>query len=287
MAPHAGANLLEVTPQIGRWIGSVLPGKPLTIGSYVYLDGEAHVRLVLACDAITATAIETRKQPTSLAFLCTPTDVHAIPRDAYDAARRQAKAGGAAALLATVARLFSKTACVPNVQPEAVSEDGESFTYVDALVVPQGPNYALAKRMQHWRAMLSHSAGCIVSSNIAPSTKTVSVVKNRSFALAYEGVSFFKPMEIFEPATSHSVMTAILLYDLNDKTSAANPKSGKTRNPLELFAYGSFHGGVWRTAYTFGSIGAPSVVVALFKIAFPYIALLALLIISLKLTQVF
>lgn len=90
--------------------------------------------------------------------------------------------------------IFSKRMLRPNTQPEALSTDGETFTYVDALVVPQGPNYALAKRMQHWRAMLAHSKGCIVSSNIAPSTKTVSVVKNRSFALAYEGVPFFKPV---------------------------------------------------------------------------------------------
>ena len=69
LAPHAGANLLEVTPQVARWISSILPDNELTIGSYVYLDGEAHVRLVLACDAIIKTAIAKRKKPVSLAFL--------------------------------------------------------------------------------------------------------------------------------------------------------------------------------------------------------------------------
>ena len=58
-------------------------------------------------------------------------------------------------------------------------------------------------------------------------------------------------MEVFEQETSHAVMTGILLYDLNDKNSVANPKN-KLRNPLELFASGAFHGGVWRMAYTFG-----------------------------------
>lgn len=275
LAAHAGANLLEVTPQVARWLGALLPDKELTIGSYVYLDGEAHVRLVLACDAITSQLIETRQKKPSLAFLCTPTDVHAIPRDAYEAARAQQRTLCGASIVASVVRLFSKKMLVPNTQPEVQSDDGnETFTYVDALVVPQGPNYALAKRMQHWRAMLARSAGCVVSSNIAPSTSTVSVVKNRSFAWAYEGVPFFKPMEIFDPETSHSVMTAILLYDLNEPRSVANPKT-KLRNPLELFASGAFHGGVWRMAYTFGSTGEISVLVALAKFALPYLLLAA------------
>jgi hypothetical protein len=278
LAAQAGANLLEVTPQVARWLGQLLPDKEFTIGSYVYLDGEAHVRLVVACDAISAHLIETRKKKPSLAFLCTPTDVHAIPRDAYDAARAQQRAFGAASIVASIAHLFSRKMLVPNTQPEVTSDDGnDTFTYVDALVVPQGPNYALAKRMQHWRAMLARDAGCVVSSNIAPSTSTVSVVKNRSFAWAYEGVPFFKPMEIFDPETSHSVMTAILLYDLNEPRSVANPKN-KLRNPLELFASGAFHGGVWRMAYTFGSTGEISVLVALAKFALPYIVVAAILI---------
>ncbi len=50
---------------------------------------------------------------------------------------------------------------------------------VDGLSVAQGPNYALAKRLQHWRAVVEYSAGRVVSSNIAPSTATLSVVSNR------------------------------------------------------------------------------------------------------------
>ena len=46
--------------------------------------------------------------------------------------------------------------------------------------------------------------------------------------------------------TSHAVMTALLINDLRDKKSVANPNT-KLRNPLELFASGGFHGGVWRT----------------------------------------
>ena len=41
-------------PEIRAWLRAVAPGKRLVIGSYAYLDGEAHVRASLAMDAIAA-----------------------------------------------------------------------------------------------------------------------------------------------------------------------------------------------------------------------------------------
>lgn len=109
------------------------------------------------------------------------------------------------------------------------------FYIVDGLIVPQGPNYALAKRLQHWRAIVARSKGCRVSSNVAPATATASVVHNRQFAWAYDGMSYFKPMEIFQQETSNAVMCALLIYDLNSDQSYANP-AVQLRNPLELFS---------------------------------------------------
>ncbi len=40
--------------------------------------------------------------------------------------------------------------------PPVKSADGKDEFYInDGIVVQQGPNYALAKRLQHWRAMLA------------------------------------------------------------------------------------------------------------------------------------
>ena len=50
----------------------------------------------------------------------------------------------------------------------------------------QGPNYALAKRLQSWRAMVARADGQPVSINVAPATATASVVSNPQFAAAYE-----------------------------------------------------------------------------------------------------
>ena len=44
----------------------------------------------------------------------------------------------------------------------------------DSLVAQQGPNYALAKRLQRWRASLARDGGATVSLNVAPPTRTKS-----------------------------------------------------------------------------------------------------------------
>ena len=39
------------------------------------------------------------------------------------------------------------------------SENGKTYGIADCLVVEQGPNYALAKRIQQWRATLARHQG--------------------------------------------------------------------------------------------------------------------------------
>jgi hypothetical protein len=81
---------------------------------------------------------------------------------------------------------------------------------------------------------------------------------------------YFKPYEIFAPETSNAVMSALLLFDLNDPSSAGNPKT-KLSNPNQLFQSGSFHGGNWRCAYEVDSIGEASVFIYFGRLAMPYI----------------
>src|SRR5690242_2898250 len=111
--------------------------------------------------------------------------------------------------------------------------------------------------MQHWRAVVARSQGVPVSSNVAPSTATLSVLSNKQFAAAYVGLYIFKPMEVMYQETSNAVMAALLIHDIVDTKSVAYP-AYKLSNPFELFSIGGFHGGNWRTAYTMNSLGAPS-----------------------------
>jgi len=264
----SGCNLFTETPKIRDWLVGLYPDKPFTVGSYAYLNGALHVQVSLAMDAICRDLCDKRKG-TSLAYLCTPTDLHLIPKEAHDAAAKNYKDFSKKLYCMFVKLLLGKRALRRNDKKPVEGAGGE-FYYVNGISVAQGPNYALAKRMQHWRAVIARSKGCIVSSNIAPSTSTVSVVQNRTFAWAYEGMPYFKPYEIFAPETSNSVMSAILFNDLNNPKSVANPKNS-IANPNQLFSYGAFHGGTWRCAYEIDSIGEASVLLYFSRVAAPYV----------------
>ncbi|HEX2772004.1 MAG TPA: hypothetical protein VHN18_06190, partial [Micromonosporaceae bacterium] len=111
----------------------------------------------------------------------------------------------------------------------------------DSLVPQQGPNYVLAKRLQRWRATAARDAGTTVSLNVAPPTRTRSVLRNRALAAAYAGAHRFG-IEVFEPATSNTLMAALLVHDLRTG-SPARP------HPWQDEAYAAAHGGLWRVPY--------------------------------------
>jgi len=265
----AGCNLFTETPLIRDWLVDLYPGKPFTVGSYAYLNGALHVQVSLAMDAICRDLCEKRPGGASLAYLCTPTDLHLIPKEAREAAQTTYREFSKKPFCMLMKLLGGKKLLRKNVR-DPVSGVGGDFYYVNGISVAQGPNYAMAKRMQHWRAVIARSKGSIVSSNIAPSTSTVSVVQNRTFAWAYEGMPYFTPYEIFAPETSKSVMIAILFHDLNNSASVANPQT-TLANPNELFASGAFHGGTWRCAYEIDSIGECSVLLYFSRVAAPYV----------------
>jgi hypothetical protein len=112
----------------------------------------------------------------------------------------------------------------------------------DVLVAQQGPNYALAKRLQRWRATTARAGGTTVSMNVAPPTRTRSVVKNRALAAAYAGAHRFG-VEVFEPATSNVLMAALLVHDLHTGGGPAH------EHPWQDEAHAAVHGGLWRMPY--------------------------------------
>lgn len=201
---------------------------------------------------------------TAVAFLCTPTDIHVIPEDAHKAAVRNYRSGYAHPGLEKLVNVLSRGAgLASNVVSPVVAADGKKVHLVDGVTVAQGPNYALAKRMQHWRAQMAYSEGAIVSSTIAPSTATISVIHNKTFAWAYGGLPYFG-YEVFKQDTTNAVMASLLIHDLlNEK----GPKNGKNKaefgmdNTLKLFSTQGVHGGLWRCAYTINSLGETSALV--------------------------
>ena len=111
----------------------------------------------------------------------------------------------------------------------------------DVLVAQQGPNYALAKRLQRWRGVAAQSAGVAVWFHVAPATWTRSVTKNRALAAAYGGAGRFG-IEVFAPETTRTLMAALLVHDLHQPPSAH-------AHPEVLFSDQAAHGGLWRAAH--------------------------------------
>ena len=278
LAAVAGCNLMEQPVEITNWLVDAADaqagGKPLMIGMYGYLDAALHVKLSLGADLVMQGVSERYKGDVGLAYLCTPTDAFAIPKDAVDDSLQRYKQRGCGAKFA---QLFGQLK--PNHKPTAVADAGGSdFAVIDGIVGAQGPNYILSKRLQAWRAMTARAAGQRVSINVAPSTATASVVSNKSFAAAFEGMGSFEPMEILREETSRAVMGALLIYDMRSPTSHANPatKLPGGGNPIHLMQHAAFHGGIWRGAYKFDTIGTVSVVSVYSKWYLPYVAAVAI-----------
>merc|ERR1711865_1312339 len=143
--------------------------------------------------------------------------------------------------------------------------------------VQQGPNYAFAKRLQHWRAIQAQAEGTIASVNIAPASHTVSVRKQKLLAAAYDGSKRFG-VEIFNPQTSSALMTALLLHDVY-----FHDQKPKSTHPFEVFMYGAVHGGMWRGPYSLRSIVEAAAVIQLaVEYKLPYVAAAAVVAIALR-----
>ncbi|HEX2195404.1 MAG TPA: hypothetical protein VHJ76_00640, partial [Actinomycetota bacterium] len=212
---RAGADLLAQTPEVAAWVRS-LDG-PLVVGSYAYADGSTFLKLAGALDAV-ATALRRDRDDVSFAYLATPTDVFAVPAEVVERSRGRAPSGfGRTARALTRSKLFAA-----NYPATVEGEGGRTWGIADALVPQQGPNYALAKMLQRWRAIVAREEGTLSSANVAPATRTRSVVKNKVLAAAYRGARAFD-VEVFEPATSRALMAALLVHDLRDPSAAARP----------------------------------------------------------------
>lgn len=193
---NCGVNLLEDLPAIIHWLNHF--DQKFDIAALAYADGEKHVRITMAMDLIIKNI-----QCQSLMYMCTPTDVYPIPTTSA----------------------FGKS---------YLADNQTRYKVLDCLVLQQGPNYALAKRLQQWRAMITPNAYV----HVAPSTTTKSVTKNKLLKAAFDGAHLFG-IEPFEPKTTQSIMAALWVYALRNPTHT---------HPLEITQRAN-HGGLWTTRY--------------------------------------
>lgn len=258
LAEAAGCNMIEETPEVLDWLLSLeLTEKRLVVGGYAYADGSDFPRATLAMDAIAQGLVAGRPEgEVSLAYLCSPTDAFGIPAEARRESEQRHTVEGLGAgkawwqLPLRIGGRFLK----PNRVKDGQAHCGMHL--VDCFVSQQGPNYIVAKRLQHWRAILARSQGRPVSSNVAPASHTFSVRKAALLAAAYDGARHFG-VEIFHPSTSCSLMTGLLLHDL------LWPDEADGEHPLALFCHGAVHNGFWRMPYLLRSIVEPAAAIQL------------------------
>lgn len=241
----AGADLLREAPRIADWLSSL--GRPLDLFCLAYADGERHLRLAMAMDWIVRAVLEGDPSSTA-AWLATPTDVFVMAEATATASA--AAYAGRSLLPRALGPLFGIAgigAFRPNVAEYGRDAAGKAHALADSLVIQQGPNYALAKRLQQWRAQEARVRGRRVSLNIAPATTTASVTSNPLLAAAYAGAHRFG-VEAFAPETTRALMAALWVHDLRSELSPANP-ARPLAHPWAQFGEQACHGGFWSCPY--------------------------------------
>ncbi len=234
-----GADLIADVPGLSGWLGG-FGDRPLVLGFYIYADGPLHVQATVAAELLATRLADSGAQVTT-AFAGTPSDCYLVPIDVVEDsnARRRLRPRRAFELAvrgASAGRLYR-----PAYRDRLVeSDDGTTMGVADALVGQQGPNYALAKRLQRWSTIDRWADGRTGSFNVAPPTWTTSVTKNRLLAAGYYG-AHFAGLEVFPPETMQAVMSALLVHDLHQEVDAGHPELAVAANAV--------HGGYWRVPH--------------------------------------
>jgi len=255
----AGCDLTCDTPELSAWVCAEASAKEfsaITLGCYVYMDGEAHVRASVAMDVMTTALAATAKKSgkkMAVAYLGSPGTCSVIPKEAHEASiRNQAEAPLWHKLLSPQGN---------TMDPVTPDDGGEAVYLHNGFSITQGPNYALAKTMQMWRAMvLREEMGVTVSSNMAPGTRTASMLSSAAMSAYLDGQGHIVPCVSFDADTSAGLMALLLLFDITDPSSPANP-SVPLANPSSIFAKKGVHGGYWRSPWTLGSMGTALAVI--------------------------
>merc|ERR1712150_301442 len=115
------------------------------------------------------------------------------------------------------------------------------------FVIAQGPNYALAKTAQVWRAMIANNYPSFCA---GPITKTVSVVHNPTMAAMLNSFDRVKPYEIMDPPCASTMLGLLLSYDILFEKLDKDKEKG---HPLERTLGSAFHSGDLRGPYDFES----------------------------------
>mmetsp|Transcript_10418 Transcript_10418/g.20528 ORF Transcript_10418/g.20528 Transcript_10418/m.20528 type:complete len:506 (+) Transcript_10418:265-1782(+) len=248
-----GANVVDDMPWLADWISNCIEeDETAVLGSYLYLDGAAFVRVATASDYIAAEVQKVRPRVV-LSYLCSPTEPYCIPEEAYAQAQRTASErvwthpGDLLLRAITMGRTL-----LPN---NATREPKSSLLFTDNYVPEQGPNYGFAKLIQRWRTIISGPRRAIA--NVAPASLTRSMLSNPVLRMSILGCERFG-VTPFLPETANAIMTALLVYDVENPNSKVEAFES---HPMKSYHSSAVHGGTWRCAFQVSSAAKISVLV--------------------------
>jgi hypothetical protein len=244
--PVAGADLLRDVGPLTRWLADL--SGPMTLGNYAYADGALFVRLSVAFDLLVE-GLRRRRDDLSLAYLATPSDAFIVPMSAVEAStRRYARLRTDQLQQVAAPGAPAGWELHPNFSDNnIVTGERGRFGIVSAFIVDQGPNYALAKRLQRWRMVVDRAAGVLTSVHVAPPTRTQSVHSNPEMEKRQQMTARLG-LETFDADTAQALATAILVHDLRNPQAPANPAVSLV-HPHQIFMFAANPGGRWRSPF--------------------------------------
>jgi hypothetical protein len=241
----AGADLIAEFGAVATWLRGI--EGPFTIGNYGYALGAGFVRLTMAVDEV-LDRLTRERTDISLAYLATPSDAFLVPTEAVDAARHRYRSLAPANLRYRLVGLVSGGRYFKaNYYADPVSDGHQSYGLASAFILEQGPNYALAKRLQRWRMIVARAAGTRTSIHVAPPSRTESVTQNAAMGQR-QRLTAKIGLEAFDADTTRALAAAILVHDLRNPGSPANPQV-PIAHPHEAFMFAANPGGRWRTPF--------------------------------------
>ena len=232
--------MISDVPELADWLRRFAAEGPLVLGFYVYADGAPHVQATMAADAV-ADHLIAGGHDVAIAYAGTPSDCYLVPPEVVEDSAARRRNRGLRRLVESPLRVVSGGRLFAEAGLDVrTGDDGERWGVADALLRQQGPNYALAKRLQRWRSIEAWTQGRAASFNVGPPTWTTSVTKNRLLAAGYHGARH-AGIEVFAPDTMRTLMTALMVHDLHDPPGHGHPD--------RRVAHGAVHGGYWRRPY--------------------------------------
>lgn len=205
------------------------------------------MRASVAMDVIVSGCVyySGRNKPT-LIYIDTPSHVHYVPPKVQENSKDyRKKAPRGLRMLANLG--FAKS-------PRFLSTSSSDWEILDGLSTQQGPNYAIAKLLQRWRALYSRAQGCRVSITTGPPAKTDSVMHSKTMAFVMNHAHEVQPNTAHMPETVQSLMSIIMIRDCHsDKALGArntiDEDTSSSKHIMEFIVENAWHGGMWCAPY--------------------------------------